>query len=363
MAVNYEDERFQKVEADKQNALSQIEQTYSGLIDQSDAFYQNQVDATKQWEEQQKQLQQEQTDFALEQIEQQKQKAEKDYIKEQSGAYVDWQKQSNQYGANAEKIAAAGLTGTGYSESSQVSMYNAYQSRLAAARENVQLIIQNYNNEMTEARLQNNAALAQIAYDSLQKQLELELQAFLHKSELQLQLETQKTQAEDRYYARYQDVLAQINQEQAMAEQIRQYNASLAEDQRQYNLSLAEQQRQFDALNGGNDGGAVITGNLASYSDSTYNKKAELEDQKAQSTIKGTSAGTVVTPFVGTTYKQAVAYLEKYGILNKVASDLMTPSKWKYLKQNGSTDPSVSSYSSYKSYVTALCKAAVAKWG
>ena len=358
MAVNYEDERFQKVEADKQQALSQIEQTYSGLMDQSDAFYQNQVEATKQWEEQQKQLQQEQTDFALDQIEQQKQQAEKDYVREQSGAYVDWQKQSNQYGAEAEKMAAAGLAGSGFAESSQVAMYNAYQSRVATARENVQLIIQNYNNAMTEARLQNNAALAQIAYDSLQKQLELELQAFLHKSELELQLQTQKTQAEDRYHQQWQDVLAQINQENALAEQIRQFNASQAQSQAQFDASLAEEQRQFDALNGGNTGGAVISGNAV------VDKKAEMEDQKAQSTIKGTgSSKPPVTPFVGSTYQAATTYLNKYGVLGNVATDLMTESKWNYLKQNKSSDPNVKNYSSYQAYLKAFCKYAVSTWG
>lgn len=368
MAVNYADERFQQVETEKQNALSEIEKTYSGLIDQSDAFYQNQIEASKQWEEQQKQLQQQQTDFALQQIEQQKEQERKDYIKEQSGAYVDWQKQSNQYGVNAEKIAAGGMTNTGFAESSQVSMYNTYQNRVAMARESFRGIIQDYNNAMTQAQMQNNAALAQIAYESMQKRLELELESFLHKSQLELALLGEKKETEQIYHARYQDVLAQINQENALAEQIRQYNASLAEEQRQFNASLAEQQRQFDLSHNGDPvidspviDPPVITG---SYSNSAYAKKAEMEDQKAQSTIKSTgSRKPVVTPFVGSTYKQATTYLEKYGILNKVASDLMTPSKWEHLKKNGSTAPSVRNYSSYNSYVTALCKAAVERWG
>ena len=295
MAVNYEDERFQKVEADKQQALSQIEQTYSGLMDQSDAFYQNQAEATKQWEEQQKQLQQEQTDFALDQIEQQKQQAEKDYVREQSGAYVDWQKQSNQYGAEAEKMAAAGLAGSGFAESSQVAMYNAYQSRVATARENVQLIIQNYNNAMTEARLQNNAALAQIAYDSLQKQLELELQAFLHKSELELQLQTQKTQAEDRYHQQWQDVLAQINQENALAEQIRQFNASQAQNQAQFNASLAEEQRQFDVLHpSGTPTTATVTKPSSTSTSSSTKQTTYEKDASAAKYVKNQSYGTYI---------------------------------------------------------------------
>ena len=131
--VNYDDKRFAQVESDKKTALSDLEQTYAGMINNSDKYYQAQIDASKQWADKQTQLQQEQTDFAIEKIEQQKEQAKKDYTKEQSGAYVDWQKQSDQYGANAEQMAAQGLQNTGYSESSQVSMYNSYQNRVATA--------------------------------------------------------------------------------------------------------------------------------------------------------------------------------------------------------------------------------------
>ena len=99
--VNYDDERFQQVQADKQAALKDVENTYGGMIGESDKYYQAQIDASKQWADKQTQLQQEQTDFAIQEIEQDKAQAQKDYTKEQSGAYVDWQKQSNEYGVNA----------------------------------------------------------------------------------------------------------------------------------------------------------------------------------------------------------------------------------------------------------------------
>ena len=162
--VNYDDERFTQVETDKNAALSELENTYAGMIGESDKYYQAQIDASKQWADTQSQLQQEQTDFNIEQIEQQKAQANKDYTKEQSGAYVDWQKQSNQYGLNAEQMASAGMTNTGFSESSQVSMYNTYQNRVATARESYNTAVLNYNNAIKDARIQNNAALAQIAY-------------------------------------------------------------------------------------------------------------------------------------------------------------------------------------------------------
>lgn len=222
--VNYEDERFAQVETDKQAALQEVENTYSGMINDSDDYYQAQIDASKEWADKQTQLQQEQTDFAIEQIEQEKEQAQKDYTKEQSGAYVDWQKQSDQHGVRAEQIADMGMQNTGYSESSQVSMYNTYQNRVATARESFNKAILNYNNAITQARMQNNAALAEIAANALQQQLTLSLEGMQYKNQLLLQLADKKTQTETLYYQRYQDVLNQINQENALAEQIRQFN-------------------------------------------------------------------------------------------------------------------------------------------
>ena len=73
--INYEDERFKEVETQKQEAISENEKLYSGMIDSSDKYYQDQINASKDWADKQTQLQQEQTDFAIEQIEQQKDQA------------------------------------------------------------------------------------------------------------------------------------------------------------------------------------------------------------------------------------------------------------------------------------------------
>ena len=280
--VNYEDKRFKEVEADKKTALSDLEKTYGGMINSSDKFYNDQINASKQWAEKQTQLQQEQTDFAIDKIEQQKAKAEKDYTKEQSGAYVDWQKESNRYGANAEQVAAQGLANTGYSESSQVSLFNTYQTRVATAREVFNNVIMNFDNGIREAQLQNNAALAEIRYKAQQEQLELALAGFQYKNTLVMEKANKKTELENTYYGRYKDVLSQINTENALAEEVRQYNeskaleqAKLAEQKRQYNQSLAmekaklaEERRQFNVLHsssgssgssggGGSSGGSI----------------------------------------------------------------------------------------------------------
>lgn len=246
--INYDDSRFKKVESEKTAALSDLENTYAGMINNSDKYYQDQINASKDWADKQTQLQNEKTDFAIQQIEQQKEQAHKDYTKEQSGAYVDWQKQSNEYGANAEQRANIGMAGTGYSESAQVAYYNNYQNRVMTARDSYNQAVLNYNNSIQEARLQNNSILAEIAYEALQKQLELSLAGFQYKNQLLLDKADKKTALEQNYYQRYQDVVNQINTENALAEKIRQYNESLAEEKRQFDVL-------HPATTGGSSGG------------------------------------------------------------------------------------------------------------
>lgn len=233
--INYEDEKFARVEEAKDAALKNVDETYGGMLQQTDKFYDAQTEAVKNWEEKQSALQQEQTDFTLEQIQQQKDQAEEAYQKEQSAAYTDWQKQSNAYGVNAEQQADLGMQNTGYSESSRVGMYNAYQNRVATAKAAFTQAVTVYDNAMKDAALQNNAALAEIAYQSLQQQLAMSLQGFQYKSTLTLQQMEQKQALENQYWGRRQDVLHQMNTENALAEQIRQHNEQLTEEQRQFN--------------------------------------------------------------------------------------------------------------------------------
>ena len=271
--VNYNDKRFTEVNTQKNQALSDLEKTYGGMINDADKYYQAQIDASKQWADTQSQIQQAETDFAIQQVEQQKEQTQKDYTREQQGAYVDWQKQSSQHGVQAEQKASQGLQNTGYSESSQVSMYNTYQNRVATARESYNKAVQNYDNSITQARLQNNAKLAEIAYQALQSQLELSLQGFQYKNQLVLEKANKKTELENQYYQRYQNVLQQINTENALAEQVRQFNAEqklkqqqLAEEKRQYNATLAEQKRQFNASQSSSGGGGGGGSRSYSYS-------------------------------------------------------------------------------------------------
>lgn len=322
------DERLAAVNTERNTEINNSNTRFDNMISESDGFYQDQVDATREWAETQRQNQQAQTDFAIEKIEQQKDQTRKDYIKEQSGAYTDWQKQSNQYGVNAEKQASSGLANTGYSESSQVSMYNAYQNRVASARESYARAVLNYENAIKEARLQNNSILAEIAYEALQKELELSLAGFQYKNTLLLQKAESERAIRNDYFSKWKAVLDQINTENAQAEQKRQFNEQMAFQREQFEYQKSKDAKEAQIVK-------------------TANKRAS--QTKARSKIRANQKGTTTistksSKFSGSTYDAAVEYMTKNGVPNSDASGIMTKGEWQ--RRKGSYQ-----YSTYKEYL------------
>lgn len=334
-SINYNDKRFTKVEADKKAALKESDRSFDGMINQSDGFYQAQIDAANQWGAKQEELQNQQTDFAIEKIEQQKDEAYNDFKKEGSAAYVDWQKQSDDYGSNAEKMASMGLASSGFSESSQVSMYNQYQNRVMAAREIYNKAVLNYNNSITEARLQNSSALAEISYNALKTSLELGLQGFQYKNNLLLQKTQAKRDIDNTYYARYQDVANQINHENSFAEQQRQYNLNRQlelkkynESVRQFNENLKEEKRQYNETLAFQKKKSNVSGGSSGGSKSSKNTKTKKSTKSTKSTKNTKSKNNTVSS------KQIIDL--GYGPINdKAVKNLVKSGAVEVVKKNG----------------------------
>lgn len=225
--IDYSDERFTEVETEKSSALSDTYKTYDQMITDSDKYYKQQASAVKDYGNTQSKLQQDKTDLVVEQINQQKSDAKKSYQKEQSAAYVDYQKQIDPYGVDAERLASAGLTNTGYAESLKSRAYITYQNRVASARDVYSNAVLNYDNAIKEAQLQNNSLLAEIAYNTLQQTIELSLNGLQYKNSLITEKAAVKRELEQFYYQQRQDVLNQINTENSLAESIRQFNEQM----------------------------------------------------------------------------------------------------------------------------------------
>lgn len=287
-----------------------------------------------------------QTEFAIDEIERQKANAKKDYIKEQSGAYKDYQEQVDPYGVNAEKIASAGLDGTGYAESSKVRMYNQYQARVTAARESFQRSIDNYNASITQARLQNNATLAQIAYETLVKQAEYAATFAMKNVELLTQMAGQKVaikqQNQQNYMSVYQQLIQEAQFDANMAEEQRQYNESMAENKRQFNETMAFQREQFDwqkqkaaaSSSGGSSGGSGrITKSGGKKSSSSGASAINKDDTGSKSTVsKKTTSKETKEPTVD---MNSVLKLGLGPISAKRLDSLVSSNRVKEYEQNG----------------------------
>lgn len=113
-----------------------------------------------------------QDEYLVSRLEQQKTQAEQAYTQEKSAAYADYQKQVNPYGVQAEQMAQSGLTGSGYAESLKTQAYVAYQNRQAVAHQSYQDALVSFNNAFNEAKMQNDATRANLAYQTYQMQLE-----------------------------------------------------------------------------------------------------------------------------------------------------------------------------------------------
>lgn len=246
MASTTNDKRLTAVESAKKEAINTANNTYNNMINQTDSKYNELINANKDYATKQQEIQQQNTDFAIEQINQQKEKAEKDYTKEQTGAYTDYQKATNQYGVQAEQMATSGLQNSGFAESSKVQAFTSYQNRYSTAREVYNNAVLSYDNAIKDAQLKNNAQLAEIAFQSLQTQLQYALEGFQYKNQLlQTKLDTQ-IKLDSEYNNRYQQVLSQINTENSLAEQIRQYNESMAYQKQRDAIEDAQWQKQYN---------------------------------------------------------------------------------------------------------------------
>lgn len=272
------DPRYTKITKQENADLKNVNKLYDSMVNNSSKFYDNQINAVKDYEKTQTNIQNEQTQLAMDKINQQKEWANQDYLKEQKASYTDWQKQSNQYGANAE--ANAKMINSGYSESSQVQMYTTYQNRVATARDSFNRIITEYDNQMNEAIIQNKSKLAEIAYNSLKERLSLALEGFQYKNTLLEKKLTAQNDVKDRYYNRWQDVRNQINTEKALKEQIREFNANLKLEKQKLSLS-----------SGSSGGGSYRSYSSSSSSSSSKGGSVKISKSKKKSSKAKSSSG------------------------------------------------------------------------
>lgn len=163
------------------------------MADEIISTYQQMLQANEAYAKQQAELQQAQTDQAINEINQNIDNTKKDYDAQQKATYANYKKEIDTYGANGEQIVSSGLAGSGYQESSKVNAFNTWQNNMQTAKVQLDRAMVEYNNQITQAKLNNNVQLASIAYNALQTKMQLSLQMATYQQQLAKQANAYKT--------------------------------------------------------------------------------------------------------------------------------------------------------------------------
>lgn len=251
-------------EVEKNNLINDYNSNYDKRLSDYDNLLKDRENYINNWAETQKENQQRQTDYNISLINQNKQEAQKNAEKETKDAYVDYMKQTNEYGGAAETLASKGLATQGYSESSRVGMYNTYQNRVATTNAALTKANTEYNNQISQALLNNDVQLAEIALNQMQESYKLALEGFEYKDTMYNNKINYINEINNNYFSRKSNLQDRIDNYNSQISNISQIQDQLAESKaqrqqeheqwlaefnekkRQFNEELAENKRQYN---------------------------------------------------------------------------------------------------------------------
>lgn len=219
------------------------------------------------------------TQQAIDEIERNKQKAEREAEKVNKALYTDYQKQINPYGVNAENLAEQGLKGSGVAESAKTNYYNTYQNARTEATNNANTIKADFDAQIAQAR-QNG---------DLQKAQSL-LNLYTQRINDLSNIYNLKFQADQFGYQKEQDALAQSNWEKQYQQALQeaQWQQQFNQAQFDYNKEqdvLAQQQwqQQFDYNKSIDDRNYNYQVGRDQVADSQWQKEYDLAKKKSSS--------------------------------------------------------------------------------
>lgn len=335
------DERLLNIQKEQQNAVTNSNNIYQGLLDDSQALHDQQQNFLNEQEKIQNANLDKQLANQTQKIEQQKQVAQQNFETESKKALNDYTAFTNPYGYQAEAMASQGLSQSGVSETAKLGGFNTYQNRLAVANKTMQDAFTSYDMAINDAILNNDVAKAENALNKLAMSLEYSTNFFNNKSSITQNQMANQQALNSEYYNRYQTEYQNIQNEKAQAEAIRQFNKQFEEEQRQYNQNLAYQKSRDKVA------------------DSQWQKEYDLAKKK--SSVSGGSGGNgsgddevgtpkggaevkvIANPSTGTIHEDAKNGVFKNGYQpNNVDGKPLKESKYKVSDIFGSTAISTS---------------------
>ena len=277
-----EDERLNKILAERDKALEESNSTYQQIMDNNQNLYDKQMNTAAEAENYQNYIADQNYESSQRLINQQRDKAKKENEIENQKAYNEYQKVINPYGTDVEKLD--GLNNSGYSETFKLGAYNAYQNRVGRANSALMDAFTQYDNAMLEAKKDNDVTKAQNALNKLQMQIEYATNLNGdNNNALANKLNTNQS-IKSSYDNSYQNMMNQIQNEKELQEKIRQYNENMAYQkerdriadeqwQKEYALSQASLSRSYSSGSGSSG-----SSNNSSYVINTNQSQAATEN-------------------------------------------------------------------------------------
>lgn len=226
-------------------------------------------------ERKQNELINQQTQMQVDELNREKDKIEQDTIKTTKGLYSNWQKQANQYGANAEQLAQQGLAHSGYAETTQTALYNTYQKNVTETLNNARDLKSDYDFKVQQARQNGSVQQAQAALDLYKQKAQLLTQNYeLRQNREQYLCQQERDRVSDNQWQKTFDQQARQNEIE------NQWKQKSFDYQKQRDaISDSQWQKNFDYQK-----------ERAAVSDNQWQKQYELSKKKSSSASSSKSS-------------------------------------------------------------------------
>lgn len=238
MALLYStNSRVKNNEKARNNALNATNKVYEQAMANNDTVLNKNKSYADEYLQKNNEMLDAQTDLDINRLEQQKVKTNNEYEKAAKETNANFIKSTNKYGVEAEMRAQNGLNNGGYIETKNLARFDEQQKALGSARANTNQVIQELNNSISQARLENDSKKASYSLEVAKMKLEAEVEALQRKSQLQIQQLESRQNVNNTYDSLYMQILDQINAEKQRKEDKRQFNEQLAYQKKQDKIS------------------------------------------------------------------------------------------------------------------------------
>ena len=298
-SINQAQSQLDNLDNEKNQLLNDYNDNYNNELSKYENLMEEQEKNLDTWKEEQEKQLEAQKNYEIGLIEQNKADAQKKTDAELGDAYIDYVKGLNQFGGAAEAMASSGLAGSGFAKNSQIAMNITYQNRVSTAKAALLKANTQYDNDILKAILNNDAALAEIAYQHMQQSYQLALQGFEYRENLFNNKLAYEKDINDTYFARQQELQDDINYYNSRLDYINEkqreqeeWERTFAAQQEQWEKEFAETQRQFNASYNASVYSYGDNGSYA-YGDSTGTTQQTAEDDYAYAKrVFGNNANT-----------------------------------------------------------------------